>query len=178
MKRPTQILTGLMSVAIIAPLIYVAGWVSGQAGQALNPVGEAQAAGGKVQSPTSTAPDRYAYYPGTEELAKDEMRVIACGTGMPAARHKQAATCWLVELGNGDKFLFDIGTGSMANAHAEAFAAIPGIKIIAAVETVAGLLRSGAPSAPNTATRLGPKPSSVSARRLVIRWTCGLPGSS
>jgi ribonuclease Z len=115
MKRPTQILTGLMSVAIIAPLIYVAGWLSGQAGQALNPVGEAQAAGGKVQSPTSTAPDRYAYYPGTEELAKDEMRVIACGTGMPAARHKQAATCWLVEQGNGDKFLFDIGTGSMAN---------------------------------------------------------------
>ena len=25
---------------------------------------------------------------------------------------KQAAACWLVELGNGDKFLFDIGSGS------------------------------------------------------------------
>ena len=48
----------------------------------------------------------------------DEMRVIACGTGMPAARHGQAATCWLVELGNGDKFLFDIGTGSMSNVAA------------------------------------------------------------
>ena len=52
---------------------------------------------------------------GTEELPADEMRITACGTGMPAARHGQAATCWLVELGNGDKFLFDIGTGSMAN---------------------------------------------------------------
>jgi ribonuclease Z len=31
---------------------------------------------------------------------------------MPNARPKQAAACWLVELGNGDKFLFDIGTGS------------------------------------------------------------------
>jgi ribonuclease Z len=72
-------------------------------------------AGGKVTSPTKAAPDRYAYYPGTEKLDPDEMRVTACGTGMPAARHKQAATCWLVELGNGDKFLFDIGTGSMAN---------------------------------------------------------------
>ncbi len=72
-------------------------------------------AGGKVKSPTGTAPDRYAYYPGTEELAKDEIRLIACGTGMPASRHGQAATCWLVELGNGDKFLFDIGTGSTAN---------------------------------------------------------------
>ena len=46
------------------------------------------------------------------ELAADEIRLSACGTGMPAARHGQAATCWLVELGNGDKFLFDIGTGS------------------------------------------------------------------
>jgi len=31
---------------------------------------------------------------------------------MPNARPKQAAACWLVELGNGDKFLFDIGLGS------------------------------------------------------------------
>ena len=52
------------------------------------------------------------YYPGTEELAPDEMRVVACGTGMPSPRPKQAAACWLVELGNGDKFLFDIGAGS------------------------------------------------------------------
>jgi ribonuclease Z len=72
-------------------------------------------AGGKVKSPTGTAPDRYVYYPGTEELPKDEIRLTACGTGMPASRHGQAATCWLVELGNGDKFLFDVGTGSTAN---------------------------------------------------------------
>ena len=52
------------------------------------------------------------YYPGTETLAPNEMRVVALGTGMPNARPKQAAACWLVELGNGDKFLFDIGTGS------------------------------------------------------------------
>ena len=31
---------------------------------------------------------------------------------MPSARPKQAAACFLVELGNGDKFLFDIGSGS------------------------------------------------------------------
>ncbi|SEF63894.1 guanitoxin biosynthesis MBL fold metallo-hydrolase GntH [Vibrio hangzhouensis] len=73
------------------------------------------AAGGTVTSPTSIAPDRYVYYPGTEELSKDEIRVIACGTGLPAARRGQAATCFLIETGNGDKFLFDIGTGSMAN---------------------------------------------------------------
>jgi ribonuclease Z len=39
------------------------------------------------------------------------MRVVALGTGMPSARPKQAAACWLVELGNGDKFLFDLGSG-------------------------------------------------------------------
>jgi ribonuclease Z len=75
-------------------------------------------AGGTVESPTGTAPDRYAYYPGTEDLDKDEIRLIACGTGLPAARRDQAATCFLVELGNGDKFLFDVGTGSMANVAA------------------------------------------------------------
>jgi ribonuclease Z len=52
------------------------------------------------------------YFPNTEDLAKDEMRVIACGTGMPTTRAAQAAACFLVELGNGDKFIFDIGSGS------------------------------------------------------------------
>jgi ribonuclease Z len=78
----------------------------------------AQAAGGVVQDPDGTAPDRYVYYPGTEDLAKDEIRLIACGTGLPAARRDQAATCFLVEVGNGDKFLFDVGTGSMVNVAA------------------------------------------------------------
>jgi ribonuclease Z len=68
-----------------------------------------------VKSPTGIAPDRYVYYPGTEELGKKEIRVTACGTGLPAARRSQAATCFLIEAGNGGKYLFDIGTGSMAN---------------------------------------------------------------
>ena len=78
----------------------------------------AYAGAGPVKDPAGVAPDRYVYYPGSEALAKDEIRVTACGTGMPAARRGQAATCWLAELGNGDKFFFDIGTGSMANVAA------------------------------------------------------------
>ncbi len=64
-------------------------------------------------SPTKGIPqsDQDVYYPGTEDLAPDEMRVVALGSGMPTARPKQAAACFLVELGNGDKFLFDIGAG-------------------------------------------------------------------
>lgn len=52
------------------------------------------------------------YTPNSESLRPDEMRLLACGTGMPTARPKQAASCWLLELGNGDKFIFDVGTGS------------------------------------------------------------------
>jgi len=66
----------------------------------------------EAPDPTAALSPRDVYYPGSEDLAPDEMRVIACGTGMPNARPKQAAACWLVELGNGDKFIFDIGLGS------------------------------------------------------------------
>jgi ribonuclease Z len=55
------------------------------------------------------------YYPGTEPLGAEEMRVLACGTGLPIPRRSQASTCFLVELGNGDRFLFDIGSESAAN---------------------------------------------------------------
>jgi len=60
-------------------------------------------------------PLRDSYFPNTEKLAKDEMRVIALGTGNPNFRRAQASAAWLVELGNGEKFIFDIGTGSVAN---------------------------------------------------------------
>ena len=73
------------------------------------------AAGGVVTDPVGTAPDRYVYYPGTEALAEGEIRIIACGTGMPDQRMAQASACFLFELGNGDKFIFDIGSGSMRN---------------------------------------------------------------
>ena len=63
-------------------------------------------------SRTQPYPVHDVYYPGTEALAPDEMRVIACGTGMPTPRLKQAAGCFLVELGNGEKFIFDMGEGS------------------------------------------------------------------
>jgi ribonuclease Z len=69
-------------------------------------------------SPVKALAEHDVFYPGTEDLAPDEMRVTACGTGMPTVRPKQAAACWLVELGNGDKFLFDIGAQSMTRISA------------------------------------------------------------
>ena len=71
-----------------------------------------------LADPTGTVQNPFQYSPGTEALAEDEIRVTALGTGMPAARRGQAAACFLIELGNGDKFLFDLGTGSMRNVMA------------------------------------------------------------
>ena len=55
------------------------------------------------------------YHPNTEELGTHEMRVIALGTGRPFLRPAQANASWLIELGNGDKFMFDYGFGSQMN---------------------------------------------------------------
>ncbi len=72
----------------------------------------AQEAAKSVASPVKPLAEQDVYYPGTEAISPNEMRVVACGTGMPNSRPKQAAACFLVELGNGDKFIFDIGSGS------------------------------------------------------------------
>jgi ribonuclease Z len=54
----------------------------------------------------------HSYFPGTEKVGKDEMRIVALGTGMPTQTPSNAAAAFLVELGNGESFLFDLGTGS------------------------------------------------------------------
>ncbi len=53
------------------------------------------------------------FVPEQEELAANEMRLTAVGSGNPPVRRGQAATSWLVELGNGDKFIFDAGGGTV-----------------------------------------------------------------
>jgi len=101
-KRPALIAASGIVIGLIAGIVFMASspWVSTTFAKKTPPV-----------SPI-TARERDTYYPNSEDLAPDEMRVIACGTGMPTTRAAQAAACFLVELGNGDKFLFDIGSGS------------------------------------------------------------------
>ncbi len=53
------------------------------------------------------------FVPEQEELAVNEMRLTAVGSGNPPVRRGQASTSWLVELGNGDKFIFDAGGGTV-----------------------------------------------------------------
>jgi ribonuclease Z len=98
-----------LAIFALVLIAFFAGWVAHR----VNLIGKTEAADEPMKlSPTKALEDRDIYYPGSEDLAPDEMRVIACGTGMPNARPKQAAACWIVELGNGDKFIFDIGLGS------------------------------------------------------------------
>ena len=60
-----------------------------------------------------------AWYPRTEKIDPNEMFVVALGTGMPTPiTRAQKSTAWYVELGNGDIFLFDVGSGSAENLFA------------------------------------------------------------
>lgn len=54
------------------------------------------------------------WFPRTETLQPDEMRVTFMGTA-PLLRPGQMNTSLYVELGNGDSFVFDLGEGSLAN---------------------------------------------------------------
>ena len=58
------------------------------------------------------------YIPGKESLADNEMRITVLGSGGPApVRRAQAASGYLVELGNGKNFIFDIGPGTAGNLY-------------------------------------------------------------
>lgn len=99
----------LLSLTILAVMVYFWGHSNGIEGKSSGLISDSVAA--ESVSPVK-ARQRDFYSPNSEDLDPDEIRLIACGTGMPTARPKQAASCWLFELGNGDKFLFDLGTGS------------------------------------------------------------------
>jgi ribonuclease Z len=106
---------GFVACIVVLALLV---WAGDRGANLMIPSTEASGEVGSAWSPTKPYPSHDVYYPGTEELGPDEMRVIACGSGMPMPRLKQAAACMLVELGNGDKFIFDLGTGSMERLYA------------------------------------------------------------
>ena len=115
-KRVSTVLAFLAVASILVAFGYTQGHDDGRNGvdSRIPSLALAQ----QLIDPTGVMSPRGTYYPGTEPLGSNEMRIISCGTGMPNQRPAQKATCWLVELGNGDKFLFDIGTGSSDNLSA------------------------------------------------------------
>ena len=110
--RTTQRMLVGVSIIFVAVMVYQWGHSDGREGKEFGLIGESIAAENQPKFSPVKARARDFYTPNTEDLRPDEMRLIACGTGMPTARPKQAASCWLLELGNGDKFIFDAGTGS------------------------------------------------------------------
>ena len=112
MKRGATAFFVVVSLAATAFLSYEQGRADERGGFGTPWMRSATAQQQPLVSPTAARGPLDAYFPSTETLAPDEMRIIACGTGMPTGRESQAAACFLVELGNGDKFIFDSGTGS------------------------------------------------------------------
>jgi len=75
-------------ICLIVATAVAAGYVMGRSDERagrpfalVNPAHAADQATGVGSN--SIVPERYVYYPGTEVLAEKEVRVIACGTGMP-----------------------------------------------------------------------------------------------
>ncbi|MHC4214952.1 MAG: hypothetical protein ACYSWP_16460, partial [Planctomycetota bacterium] len=108
----------ISSVLLVMVGILIGLFVSQSSNRLMQEAESAESTTSSKWSPTQPSPSLDVYYPGTEALKPDEMRVIACGTGMPMPRLKQAAACFVIELGNGDKFIFDMGNGSFERIHA------------------------------------------------------------
>lgn len=119
MNKRSKVVALSLAVLGVAAVVYLVGYNDGSSGResAIDHAAVAQTDSGGW-SRTGEYPTREVYFPGTEALGSDEIRVIACGSGMPMPRTKQAAACFLIELGNGDKLIFDLGTGSFTTLYA------------------------------------------------------------
>jgi len=119
--------------AVVAGILYFAGSVATVQAQAVpvqepSSVEEIQAAlfggvpGGRWKEgllfegvrPSPWMKSASNWFPGTEDVQPNEMRVIFMGTS-PSIRPGQMNTSIFVQLGNGDNFVFDLGEGSPAN---------------------------------------------------------------
>lgn len=69
--------------------------------------------------PTPSVKNRNTYFPQTETLGPDEMRIIVMGSNPWPPRIAQAATCMMVELGSETgtctRLFFDFGPGCLRN---------------------------------------------------------------
>ena len=86
--------------------------------QPVNPYGGGPSSGLQFPpyyKPTPSVRSRKNYFPGSETLGPDEMRISFVGSCPFPPRRDQAGTCIMVELGNGDRFFFDFGPGCVKN---------------------------------------------------------------
>src|SRR5574341_540030 len=65
--------------------------------------------------PTPSVKNRNNYFPQSEPLGPDEMRIIFMGSNPWPPRMAQASTCMMVELGGTKRLFFDLGPGCLRN---------------------------------------------------------------
>ena len=70
-------------------------------------------------------------------LPMDGLRVTTLGSGTPDVRKDQVSSGFLLELGNGDKFIWDLGTGAYQNLLATGIPAAQLTKVIKLSDIVA-----------------------------------------
>lgn len=109
---------GLAAAALAATGNSIQASESAESDEPKNPYGGGPGTG--VSLPDYFKPTQYVknnnfYFPGTEEVGPDEMRISFVGSCPWPPRRDQAGTCIMVELGNGQSFFFDLGSGSMRN---------------------------------------------------------------
>ena len=118
MKRKMKFIGIAIIVAVAGAAVYLSGYYANFTGKDVAMISQAHALE-KSSQQGGDAVQKGVYFPNTETLSPDEMRVISLGTGLPTPLTKaQKSTSWMVELGNGDVFLFDVGTGSVENLFA------------------------------------------------------------
>jgi ribonuclease Z len=86
--------------------------------EARNPYGSPPGSGISMPPfyrPTPSIKNRNNFFPQTEELGADEMRITFMGSNPWPPRLNQAGTCIMVELGNGSRLFFDFGSGCLRN---------------------------------------------------------------
>ncbi|MEA3278498.1 MAG: MBL fold metallo-hydrolase [Pseudomonadota bacterium] len=104
------------ALAVACPFLFAAATAWGQAAPPDNMIDGERFPDGYTPMEIKNSVYPRVYAPNTERLGPKEMRVTALGTGMPnAITGKQKASGCYVELGNGEKFLFDLGSGTMEN---------------------------------------------------------------
>jgi ribonuclease Z len=65
--------------------------------------------------PTPSVKNKNNYFPQSEQLGPDEMRIIFMGSNPWPPRMTQAGTCIMVELGGSKRLFFDFGPGCLRN---------------------------------------------------------------
>jgi ribonuclease Z len=86
--------------------------------QSVNPYGGGPGTGITLPpyyKPTDSVKNNNVFYPGTEELGKNEMRISFIGSCPFPPRINQAGTAIMVECGPDRRFFFDFGSGCIRN---------------------------------------------------------------